>query len=110
MRIAFNWNADLNPQIYVIFDAWRLTQIFIWFGNAQQYKRIEWLESARSILSNETNCLRIMNGLDVDLDTTEGHDIMRRYAEDAVAEGFEGIMIKSMDAPYECKRSDFWMK
>jgi DNA ligase 1 len=32
------------------------------------------------------------------------------FAEDAVAGGFEGIMIKSMDAPYECKRSDFWMK
>ena len=44
------------------------------------------------------------------LDTAEGHDIMQRYAEDCVAEGFEGIMIKSMDAPYECKRSDFWMK
>jgi DNA ligase-1 len=51
-----------------------------------------------------------MNGLEVDLDTAEGHDIMHRYAEAAVAEGFEGIMIKSMDAPYECKRSDFWMK
>jgi len=35
---------------------------------------------------------------------------MQRYAEAAVAGGFEGIMIKSMDAPYECKRSDFWMK
>jgi DNA ligase-1 len=51
-----------------------------------------------------------MNGLEVNLDTAEGHDIMQRFAEASVAEGFEGIMIKSMDAPYECKRSDFWMK
>ena len=51
-----------------------------------------------------------MPGLDVDLDTAEGHDIMRRFAEDAVAQGFEGIMIKDTDAPYECKRSSFWMK
>ena len=52
----------------------------------------------------------IMTGLDVDLDTAEGHDIMQRYAEAAVEGGFEGIMIKSLDAPYECKRSDSWMK
>jgi DNA ligase-1 len=35
---------------------------------------------------------------------------MRRFADDAVADGFEGIMIKDLDAPYECKRSSFWMK
>jgi DNA ligase-1 len=51
-----------------------------------------------------------MPGMDVDLDTAEGHDVMRRFAEASVEEGYEGIMIKNMDAPYECKRSDFWMK
>jgi len=35
---------------------------------------------------------------------------MHRYAEDAVALGFEGIMIKDLGAPYECRRSTFWMK
>jgi DNA ligase-1 len=35
---------------------------------------------------------------------------MQRYAEAAVEGGFEGIMIKSMDAPYLCKRTDYWMK
>ena len=35
---------------------------------------------------------------------------MRRYAEDAVALGFEGIVIKDMGAPYECRRSTHWMK
>jgi DNA ligase-1 len=48
--------------------------------------------------------------MDVDLDTSEGHDVMHRFAEASVKQGYEGIMIKSMDAPYECKRSDFWMK
>jgi DNA ligase-1 len=103
-------DSETSGMVYHIFDILPLDSFKEGHWNAQQYKRIEWLESARSILSEETNCLRIMNGLDVDLDTAEGHDIMRRYAEDAVAEGFEGIMIKSMDAPYQCKRSDFWMK
>ena len=51
-----------------------------------------------------------MDGIEVDLDTAEGHDILKRYSTDAVAAGFEGIMIKSLDAPYECRRSTFWMK
>jgi len=110
MRQAHRKNdAQTAGMVYHIFDILPLDAFKEGHWNAQQYKRFEWLESARSQLL-ETDCLRIMNGLDVDLDTAEGHDIMHRYAEDAVAEGFEGIMIKSMDAPYECKRSDFWMK
>lgn len=102
-------NAETAGMVYHIFDVIPLDAFQEGHWNAQQYKRLEWLESAREALM-ETNCLRIMNGLDVDLDTAEGHDIMQRYAESAVAEGFEGIMIKSLDAPYQCKRSDFWMK
>jgi len=102
-------DAKTDGMVYHIFDIIPLDALKEGHCNIQQYKRIEWLESARSVLM-ETDCLRIMTGLDVDLDSAEGHDVMRRFAEDSVAEGFEGIMIKSMDAPYECKRSDFWMK
>ncbi len=102
-------DAQTDNMVYHIFDIIPLDAFKEGHCNLQQYKRIEWLESARSQLL-ETDCLRIMNGLDVDLDTAEGHDIMNRYAEDAVAEGFEGIMIKDLGAPYECKRSSFWMK
>jgi DNA ligase-1 len=102
-------NAETTGMVYHIFDIIPLDAFQEGHWNAQQYKRLEWLESARVGLE-ETNCLRIMPGLDVDLDTAEGHDIMNRYAQDAVAQGFEGIMIKSLDAPYQCKRSDFWMK
>jgi len=46
----------------------------------------------------------------VDLDTPEGY---RRFVElnkAAVAGGYEGVMIKDVDAPYECKRSHSWLK
>ena len=102
-------DAVTDGMVYHIFDIIPLEALKEGHCNLQQYKRIEWIESGRDRLM-ETDCLRVMNGLDVDLDTAEGHDIMRRFAEDSVAQGFEGIMIKSMDAPYECKRSDFWMK
>jgi DNA ligase-1 len=67
------------------------------------------LEDYRAVFDT-TDCVRIMDGIEVDLDTAEGHDVMRRYATDAVDAGFEGIMIKDLGAPYECRRSTFWMK
>jgi DNA ligase-1 len=79
------------------------------YWNAQQHKRTAWLLNNRSKFETE-DCLQVMPGFEVDLDTAEGHDQMRRFAEDAVADGFEGIMIKDLDAPYECRRSSFWMK
>ena len=103
-------DVETAGMVYHIFDIIPLDALKEGHCNLQQYKRIEWLDRAKDTLQTSTDCLRIMNGLDVDLDTAEGHDIMRRFAEDSVAQGFEGIMIKSMDAPYECKRSDFWMK
>jgi DNA ligase-1 len=102
-------DAKTDNMVYHIFDVLPLDAFKEGHCNMQQYKRVEWIESAQDRLL-ETDCLRAMTGLDVDLDTAQGHDIMQRFAEDAVAEGFEGIMIKSMDAPYICKRSDSWMK
>ena len=102
-------DAKTDGMVYHIFDIIPLDALKEGHCNLQQYKRIEWLDSAKTALE-ETDCLRIMPGMNVDLDTAEGHDVMRRFAEASVEQGYEGIMIKAVDAPYECKRSDFWMK
>ena len=102
-------DVETTGMVYHIFDILPLDAFKEGHCNLQQHKRIEWIDSAKTQLM-DTDCLRIMNGLDVDLDTAEGNDIMDRFAKDAVKQGFEGIMIKDLDAPYECKRSSFWMK
>jgi len=102
-------DAVTDGMVYHVFDIIPLDSFVEGHYNAQQHKRIEMLERVRAKLPADSP-IQIMNGLDVDLDTAEGHDIMQRYAEAAVAGGFEGIMIKSMDAPYLCKRTDYWMK
>ena len=102
-------DAKTEGMVYHIFDMIPLDDFERGFWNAQQHKRIDMLERVRALLPEDSG-IRIMNGLDVDLDTAEGHDVMNRYAQDAVAQGFEGIMIKDLGAPYECKRPSFWMK
>jgi DNA ligase-1 len=102
-------DAVTDGMVYHVFDIIPLDSFQEGHYNAQQHKRIEMLERVRAKLPAD-GPLQIMNGLEVDLDTAQGHDIMQRYAEAAVEGGFEGIMIKSMDAPYLCKRTDYWMK
>ena len=102
-------NVETNGMTYCIFDAMPFDDFERGYWNAQQHKRTAWLLNNRSKFETEPG-LQVMPGFEVDLDTAEGHDQMRRFAEDAVADGFEGIMIKDLDAPYECKRSSFWMK
>jgi DNA ligase-1 len=95
--------------VYHVFDIMPLNEFREGFCNLQQHRRIDLLKRTQAHLP-DSGCVRVMPGMDVDLDTAEGHDVMRRFAEASVEEGYEGIMIKSMDAPYECKRSDSWMK
>jgi DNA ligase-1 len=110
MRQAHRKNdAQTDGMVYHVFDLIPLNEFKEGHCNTRQHLRLKWVENLRNRF-DKTDCLRVMNGHDVDLDTAEGHDQMNRYAQDAVKAGFEGIMIKNLDAPYECKRSDFWMK
>ena len=46
----------------------------------------------------------------VDLDTEEGKKRFKEINQMAIAGGYEGIMIKDPDAPYEVKRTVSWLK
>jgi DNA ligase-1 len=47
---------------------------------------------------------------EVDLDTYVGELEFKQYNKDAIEAGFEGILVKDPNAPYECKRSVSWLK
>ena len=48
--------------------------------------------------------------IEVDLASYVGELEFKQYNKDAIEAGYEGIMIKDIDAPYECKRSASWLK
>ena len=102
-------DAKTDGMVYHVFDVVPLPEFREGRWAKDQATRLEILEKFREKLDT-TDCIRIMPGMNVDLDTAEGHDIMRRFAEASVEQGYEGIMIKSLDTPYECKRTSSWMK
>ena len=65
-----------------------------------------WVDQHTSILKH----VQTLDWEEVDLDTQEGQDRFVELNKAAVDGGYEGVMIKDMDAPYECKRTHSWLK
>jgi len=65
-----------------------------------------WVEDHASVLKH----VQALDWEDVDLDTPEGQERFVALNKAAVDGGYEGVMIKDVDAPYECKRTHAWLK
>ena len=69
--------------------------------------------AVKAWVEQHTDVLEHVQALDwetVDLDTTEGQERFTALNKAAVEGGYEGVMIKDVDAPYECKRTHSWLK
>jgi DNA ligase-1 len=102
-------DVQSGDSVLYVFDVLPLDDFRRGFWNAQQHKRSSVLEEMRSVFDSTTS-IRLLPHIVVDLDTAEGKDQFHRYCKDMVDAGKEGVMIKSQNAPYECRRSDYWLK
>ena len=108
MRGATRKDHVATDSIFNVFDTMSLVEFKQGHSNRTQKDRLLALES----LVNRVQMANVVmvKGKQINLDNEQDHKFMEQYANDCVAEGYEGIMIKKLDAPYECKRSTFWMK
>ena len=102
-------NVQAADSVFNIFDVIPLNDFIRGGWNKPLSDRVGILEKLRPVFDKMPN-VELLPHLIVDLDAGEGRDQLNRYAKDMVNNGFEGIMIKDVDAPYECKRTTFWMK
>ena len=103
-------DVKANDAILNLFDMCPLDAFELGSWDKSQTVRSQmvqaWVEQNHTELPNVT-CLA--NEL-VDLDTAEGQLRYKEINAQAVAGGYEGIMIKDPEAGYECKRSVAWLK
>ena len=103
-------DVKANDAILNLFDMCPLEDFELGSWDKSQTVRSQmvqaWVEQNNEMLPNVT-CLA--NEL-VDLDTDEGQLRYKEINAQAVAGGYEGIMIKDPEAGYECKRSVAWLK
>jgi|TARA_B110000879_G_scaffold139780_1_gene182097 DNA ligase-1 len=102
-------DAKADDTVFHVFDVMPLADFQRGHCNAQFRKRITAMNNLRPLLENLSS-VETMSHIIVDLDTDEGKQQIKTYSNDMVNAGFEGIMIKDLEAPYECKRNLFWMK
>jgi len=102
-------NVQATDSVFNIFDIMPLNEFSMGHCNAQLRKRVEVLENIRPLVEQLPN-VELLPHIIVDLDTEEGQKQLQSYANTQVSAGFEGIMIKELEAPYECSRNTFWMK
>jgi len=65
-----------------------------------------WVLENESVLKH----VQTLEWENVDMDTQEGQERMSELNTLAIDGGYEGIMLKDPEAPYECKRSHSWLK
>ena len=102
-------DAKADDTVFHVFDVMPLADFQRGHCNAQFRKRITAMNNLRPLLE-DLSSVETMSHIIVDLDTDEGKQQIKTYSNDMVNAGFEGIMIKDLEAPYECKRNLFWMK
>lgn len=78
--------------------------------NHTQTERSAKLLAWKDLWSEETPNIEIVAQELVDLDTEAGQARFREINQQAIAGGYEGIMIKDPEAIYECKRTTAWLK
>lgn len=74
-----------------------------------QLQRSSLLKTLKPIF-DKCNNIEIIPQVKVNLEDLAGKLQFKEFNKKAIDAGFEGIMIKEPDAPYECKRSTSWLK
>ena len=93
-----------------LFDMLPLTAFREGSWDKPQHVRSQYVRSWVEKYSDALEHVQALDWEDVDLSTTEGEKRFVELNKAAVDGGYEGVMIKDIMAPYECKRSHAWLK
>lgn len=103
-------DVEASDAVLHLFDVLSLAEFEAGKSDETQTKRSDklyyWHKANKDALPN----VRVVGHELVDLDTEEGQLRYKEINAQAIAGGYEGIMLKNPEAGYECKRSVAWLK
>lgn len=104
--------SDVNASDAVLnlFDVITLREFQAGRGQHRQIDRSVSLKAWYDEFADHMDNVTVVGQELVDLDSPEGQQRFKAINADAIAGGYEGIMIKDPQAVYECKRSVNWLK
>jgi DNA ligase-1 len=98
-------NVDTSDAYLALFDVLDLSEFNAGEG---KYNTLERKQILAELPFDE--CIRKVDFTRVNLDASEGQQIFKNMNKIAIAEGYEGLMVKPIEAIYQCKRSASWLK
>jgi DNA ligase-1 len=93
-----------------LFDILTLKDFEVGFSPRTQIERSTWLKQWFEANEESLPNVTVVGQELVDLDSEAGQSKYKEINALAIEGGYEGIMIKDPEAPYECKRSHAWLK
>lgn len=103
-------NVKTDDAVLHLFDMVPLKSFLDGYWAVPQTERCERLRDWKTQWADVTPNIEVLNHTLVNLNTSEGQQTFTDINKRAIAGGYEGIMIKSPQAPYENKRTTHWLK
>lgn len=103
-------DVDAKDAVFYVFDFIPLDSFLSRKWNKSQHKRSAmtsaWVKQHKSMLDH----VEYLASETVNLSTKEGQARFIELNRRALEGGYEGLLVKDLEAPYECKRSHSWLK
>ena len=99
--------AQTEDSYLAVFDMLTLEEFNTGGTSMTAFDRRERLISLQPLFSYR---IQLVDAVMLDLDTDDGQASFKAMNKQALAEGYEGLMIKPINADYKCKRSHAWLK
>ena len=99
--------AQTEDSYLAVFDMLTLDEFNAGHTDMTAVERRERLISYQPLFNYR---LQLVDAVMLDLDTDDGQASFKAMNKQALAEGYEGLMIKPIDQGYKCKRSHAWLK
>lgn len=103
-------DVQSNDAVLNLFDILTLKDFEAGFSARTQIERSTWLKQWFEANEESLPNVAVVGQELVDLDSEAGQRKYKEINALAIEGGYEGIMIKDPEAPYECKRSHAWLK
>ena len=102
-------NVEATDAKFALFDVLTLKEFKEGVSQKGCWDRHNQLKEILADAKEDSNMF-VVDKVECNFDTEEGQKTFKEYNAMAIEKGFEGIMIKDRNAPYECKRSHFMLK
>lgn len=102
-------DVKATDAVLMLFDILPLSEFKKGKSALGQKRRTKFLQQFKPTFDKVGN-IGVIPQEEVDLNTAVGEMQFAAFNKDAIDNGYEGIMIKDVDAVYECKRSVSWLK